>query len=167
VLVWFFNSRHHPLLNHFSVCRSDKFPYRHSDHLTVAADIYYTEWSRFVLRSSDGDETNPFNGLDISKGRLHDTTQVRLGTEYLFIRSGSIVPLRFGLFFDPEPAVGHIDEFYGFSLGTGFARGLIALDVSYQYRMGNNVTTDFHGAPDSDPDIQQHTFMASAILYWE
>ncbi|RJQ44440.1 MAG: hypothetical protein C4538_10500 [Nitrospiraceae bacterium] len=140
--------------------------YRHSDSLTIAADMYITEWSRFVLRNSEGNETNPLNSVPISKGRLKDTTQARLGMEYLFIKAKYTVPLRFGLFYDPEPATGHLDDFYGISFGTGFASDRIALDMSYQYRFGRNITTDFLAATDSDPDVNQHTLMTSAIFYF-
>ena len=140
--------------------------YRHSDNLTVAFDMYRTEWSRFVLRDSDGNEMNPLTGADLADGRLKDTTQLRLGTEYLYITGRNIIPVRCGLFYDPEPATGHVDDYYGASFGTGFARGRIALDISYQYRTGDNVTSDFSAAaPDSTLDVDQHAVMASAIFY--
>lgn len=139
--------------------------YRHSDILTFAIDVYRTEWSGFVLRDHNGYETNPLTGADIEDGRLKDTTQTRLGIEYLFIFSNSLVPVRLGLFYDPEPATGHIDEYYGVSVGTGYADKSIAVDVSYQYRTGRNITTDFPAADDSDPDIHQHTAMLSVIYY--
>ena len=139
--------------------------YRHSDKFTVAFDIYRTEWSRFVLRDSSGKEVNPINGRSISKGRLKDTTQVRTGMEYLIIRQKDVIPLRFGIFYDPEPATGHLDEFYGFSLGSGYARGRIAVDFAYQFRTGNNLTGDIPNISNSNVDMNQHTIMASAIVY--
>ena len=139
--------------------------YRHSDTFTVAFDIYRTEWSRFVLREESGQEKNPLNGLPIHEGRLKDTTQIRMGMEYLVIRPRDIIPLRFGIFYDPEPATGHLDEFYGFSLGTGYARGRMAVDFAYQFRTGNNLTGDIPNIPDSNVDMNQHTAMASVIFY--
>jgi hypothetical protein len=90
---------------------------------------------------------------------------VRVGTEYLYIKGKNVIPLRLGLFYDPEPATGHIDDYYGISVGTGLARNNLVFDISYQYRTGDNVTTDFLNVPDSDPDVDQHTVMASLILY--
>ncbi len=139
--------------------------YRHSDSLTVAFDIYRTEWSRFVLRDESGEEKNPLDKQPINKGRLKDTTQVRMGMEYLIIREKDVIPLRFGIFYDPEPAKGHLDEFYGFSLGSGYARGRIAVDFAYQFRTGNNLTGDIPNIPNSNVDMNQHTVMASAIVY--
>lgn len=139
--------------------------YRHSDMITFALDVYRTDWSHFILRDPEENEKNPLTGANIRSGRLKDTTQVRFGTEYLHIKERNVIPLRFGLFYDPEPATGHIDDYYGFSFGTGLARDRLVFDISYQYRMGRNVTTDFPSAADSDPDIDQHTVMASLIFY--
>jgi len=140
--------------------------YRHSDNLTVGFDVYRTEWSRFVMREESGQEKNPLDGLPISEGRLKDTTQVRMGMEYLIIREKDVIPLRFGIFYDPEPAKGHLDEYYGFSLGSGYARGRIAVDFAYQFRTGNNLTGDIPNFTNSNVDMNQHTFMASAIVYF-
>jgi long-subunit fatty acid transport protein len=134
--------------------------YRHSDSLTVALDVYITDWSRFVIRDEKGNEKNPISGENIHKGRLKDTTQVRLGTEYLFIKEKYMIPVRFGLFYDPEPATNHLNDFYGFSIGTGFARGRFVLDTAYQYRKGNDVVSE-----DVQFDITRHSLMLSAIFY--
>ena len=141
--------------------------YRHSDSWTIAFDIYRTDWSSFFLRDSEGNETNPVDAHPINKGRLKDTTQVHLGTEYLFITETYVVPLRFGLFYDPEPQTGHLDEFYGFSFGTGYARGRIALDTAYQYRTGNDLTGDIPNIEGGQVDITQHLVMVSGIFYFQ
>lgn len=151
--------------------------YRHSDRMTVALDVYITEWSRFILRDEQENERDPLTGDCISTGgqtstctsvtdtRLKDTTQVRMGSEYLFIKGKYVVPVRFGLFYDPEPAAGHLDDFYGFSLGTGVSRGIFVLDTSYQFRMGNDATGDLQTVDDSRVDIKQHIAMLSLIIY--
>jgi long-subunit fatty acid transport protein len=142
--------------------------YRHSDSLTIAFDIYRTEWSRYVQVDRHGAETNPFDGQSIHDGRLVDTTQVRMGMEYLFIKEKYVVPVRFGIFYDPEPQKGHVDEYYGFSAGTGYSRGRVALDCAYQFRMGRNLTGDVPAAisQDVDIDVKQHVFMISSIFYF-
>lgn len=139
--------------------------YRHSDTWTVAFDLYRTQWSRFLIRKSDGKEVNPLDSRPISEGRLKDTTQVRLGTEYLFIRGQHVIPLRAGIFCDPEPTTGSLDDYYGFSLGTGYSNGRLSLDASYQYRFGNDVSGDIPAIEGSSADVAQHTLMMSLILY--
>ena len=70
--------------------------YRHSDSLTLAFDVYMTEWSRFVIREADNNEINPLTNNSIDEGRLKDTVQVRTGAEYLFIGGKYAVPVRAG-----------------------------------------------------------------------
>lgn len=140
--------------------------YRHSDNLTIALDIYTTDWSEFILEDENGNELNPINNRSIREGALKDTTQVRFGAEYLFIREKYVVPVRAGLFYDPEPATESLDDFYGFSLGTGFAMERFAFDASYQYRFGRDVSGDVQFVRDSNADMQQHTIMTSLIYYF-
>jgi long-subunit fatty acid transport protein len=156
--------------------------YRYSDSLTIALDVYRTEWSHFVIRDDDENIRNPLTNDCISKGsenttkcptvrktRLKDTTQVRLGMEYLFIKRKDVIPVRFGLFYDPEPASGHLDEYYGASFGAGYVfNGRMALDFAYQYRNGRNLTADVAtiGLGSIDVDVKQHLMMASAIIYF-
>ncbi len=138
--------------------------YRHSDSWTVAFDVYRTEWSDFLIVDSKGDISNP---LDKSTNQLKNTTQVRLGTEYLFIRDNYVIPVRAGVFYDPEPGVGHINDYYGLSLGAGFAWNRLVVDMAYQYRQGNDVLADIPAVSGVNADVEQHGFMFSAILYVE
>lgn len=140
--------------------------YRQSDRWMIALDVYRTDWSRFTLVDSRGNELNPLDGTPISEGRLKDTTQVRLGTEYLIIKEEYVMPLRAGLFYDPEPAKESLDDFYGFSLGTGFSTRKFSLDTSYQFRFGRKVTGDVPSIKGSSADINQHTVMMSLIYYF-
>ena len=139
--------------------------YRHSDRWTVVLDLYRTEWSRFVIVDENGAETNPLDSRPVSEGRLKDTTQVRLGTEYLFISEQYVVPLRCGLFYDPEPSKDDVDDYYGFALGTGYSNGRVSLDASYQYRIGTEVSGDVPAIEGSSADVGQHTVMVSLIYY--
>lgn len=141
--------------------------YRHSDKWTLSLDVYRTDWSEFILKDSHGNRTNPITTKSVSEGRLKDTTQVRAGTEYLFIKDKYVIPVRFGLFYDPEPQTGHLDDYYGFSLGTGYARGKFAFDLAYQYRFGNNVSADIPNIEGGKVDVRQHTLMASVIYYFK
>lgn len=140
--------------------------YRHSDTLTVALDIYRTQWSDFLIRDPEGSEINPLTGSPVSEGSLKDTTQVRLGAEYLFIRNSSVIPVRCGLFYDPEPATESLDDYIGFSLGAGYVTQRVSLDVAYQYRTGSDVAGDLPAVSDNQVDLSQSTVMASAIIYF-
>jgi long-subunit fatty acid transport protein len=140
--------------------------YRFSDALTCALDTYRTQWSRFLFRDSSGFETNPLTGGPIGDGRLNDTTQVRFGSEYLFIGNNRTIALRGGLFSDQDPGRRKVDRYHGFSLGTGYSTAQYAVDASYQRRMGKDVTGDLSSVQDNKTDVTQDTYMVSLIFYY-
>lgn len=160
------------------------FAYRHSDRLTVSLDIYRTEWSEFAITSkATGERKNPLSNQPVGKGKPRDTTQVRLGAEYLIIGDRMVIPLRAGLFYDPEPGMlktgnqtagsaiddstwsSKLNDFFGFSVGSGIAIDSWAFDISYQYRSGNRVTSDVT-LQDINMDTTQHTVMSSLIYHF-
>ena len=77
-----------------------------------------------------------------------------------------IFPVRAGLFYDPEPAEGSPDDFWGASLGTGIAYKRFVYDIAYQYRFGRDVRTVSVGDADSDQDVDQHTVYMSVIFHF-
>lgn len=141
------------------------FAYRHSDSLSFALDIYRTQWSDFAISDEHGNKINPISGAPLDQGKPQDTTQVRTGVEYLLIGNRLVVPLRAGLFYDPEPGKKKIDDFYGFSLGSGITYDNVAFDFAYQFRRGYHVSSDISSSGISS-DITQHTVMTSMIYHF-
>jgi long-subunit fatty acid transport protein len=139
--------------------------YRHSDSLSFALDVYRTQWSDFAIIDDQGNKINPISGAPLEQGKPQDTTQVRVGAEYLFIGNKLVIPLRGGFFYDPQPGREKIDDFFGFSVGSGIAYNKVAFDLSYQYRWGNRVSSDISQAGISS-DITQHTVMTSLIYHF-
>jgi len=92
--------------------------------------------------------------------------QVRLGAEYLCITDTFIIPLRSGIFYDPSPSDGGSDVYYGYSFGSGLARGKIVFDVAYQYRFGNDVVEFILEDYDFSQDMREHTIYASIIYHF-
>ena len=140
---------------------------RFSDAFTASLDIYHTQWSKFILEDSSGGRRSPITGKPASESHVAGTTQVRLGAEYLFILTNTVIPVRGGLFYDPEPADNHPEDFWGITLGTGVSIKNAVIDIAYQYRQGNNVgkqaLTSF---PGSEADVFQHLIIASLIYHF-
>jgi long-subunit fatty acid transport protein len=105
-----------------------------SDTFSASLDIYRTHWDQYVLIYPSGDEVSPINKEKRSEADIEQTTQIRLGIEYLVIAENSVVPVRMGVFYDPEPASGSVDDFYGASIGTGILFEDLSFDLAYQYR---------------------------------
>jgi len=139
---------------------------RVSDALTFDLDLYRTEWGDFVLYDATGNQSNPITGKPADESSSDPTTQVRFGAEYLWIGEKFVVPLRAGVFYDPEPAEGNPDDFYGFSLGSGIVWGNIVYDAAYQFRFGSDVRSTTVGNADSRQNVQQHTLYMSVIYHF-
>jgi long-subunit fatty acid transport protein len=139
---------------------------RLSDALTLDLDVYRTNWSDYVLHDAEGNELNPITGKFQRDSDIDDTTQVRFGGEYLFIRENMVIPLRAGVFYDPEPAEGSPDDFWGLSIGSGIAYKKFIYDIAYQYRFGRDVRTTTVGSENSSQDVDQHTVYMSVIYHF-
>jgi long-subunit fatty acid transport protein len=140
---------------------------RFSDLFSMDLDIYRTEWQNFLLRQASGRELSLITGRELSKSNTEPTHQVRLGAEYLFmIKNRYIVPVRGGLFYDPEPTEARPDAFYGLSLGSGITVGSYVFDLAYQYRWGDGVRKVRLGQEEIFQDVKQHTLYASLIYHF-
>ncbi len=141
---------------------------RLSDILTISFDVYRTNWSRFFMEDKENGDFSPIDGTPRRHSHVHDTTQVRIGGEYLLMLKQTIIPLRAGLFYDPQPSQKHPDDFFGFSLGSGIMlKKHILLDWAYQMRYGHNVCGgSLGGISDAKADIIQHKLMLSMIYHF-
>ncbi len=139
---------------------------RFSDRLTVSMDVFRTEWSKFILEDGSGRRMSPVTGKLSHETDVKATNQVRLGMEYLFVLTRAVIPLRLGLFYDPEPSEKNPQDFWGFSVGTGFSAGKTVVDLAYQFRFGSNVQGALLGVPETDVDVKQHLFLLSVIYHF-
>lgn len=140
--------------------------YRFSDEFTMSADIYRTEWGDFILKDAKGNRTSPITNAPESESDIGPTHQVRVGGEYLFIDPPYAIPLRAGFFYDPAPAQGGTDHYFGLSLGSGLAYGRYVFDIAYQYRFGHNVGESMVQAYDFSQDVQEHSVYSSLIIHF-
>jgi len=141
--------------------------WRVSDTLSFDLDVYRTDWSEYILTDSQGNKFSPIDGRLESNSDVKDTTQIRLGGEYLFIgkKRDVVVPVRAGVFYDPEPAHGEVKDFYGVAVGSGIAYKRYIFDAAYQLRWGHDVDTGNLIAT-SSADIMQHLLLASVIIHF-
>ena len=164
-----------------------RFP---NDKLTLSFDVTRREWDQFILY----DDHNPsismhrvsgVTGLPKYLSSVDPTYTFRLGAEYVFVNPNkpeqNLLPsLRAGIFYDPEPAggrretwyglgkvTGNVDDYYGFTLGAGILiHNRVNLDIAYQYRWGDNVRKDTFNMAGTDADVDQHTIYLSTVIYF-
>jgi long-subunit fatty acid transport protein len=140
---------------------------RFSDRFTLSLDVFRTEWDHFRLEDGNGNRISPTTGKPSHESPIEETTQVRLGAEYLFIFTKTVIPLRWGVFYDPEPSEKNPEDFWGVSLGAGVSIGDLIFDCAYQFRYGNDVEGDvFLDLPSTGADVMQHLFMVSFIYHF-
>jgi len=139
------------------------------DTLTLALDIYRTDWQHYYLRHPDGYEENLYSNAPRSECNTRPTYQVRIGGEYWYFSKSKEygIPFRMGAFYDPEPTAFKPDDFWGISLGTGFLKGNLAFDIAWQFRWGNNVREQRIIDENVSQNIRQHTINCSIIYYFE
>jgi long-subunit fatty acid transport protein len=141
---------------------------RFSDLLSCDIDIYRTQWNDYIKHNAQGIEINPITGKAIVNSQSKPATQIRLGMEYLLIINQIVYPLHMGLFYDPEPAHNHPEDFYGVSVGTGIVLKNMVFDMAYSYRFGNNVSIKTFTIGHENPveDVVQHTLSMSVIYHF-
>lgn len=166
--------------------------WRANDRFTISTDVTRTDWNDFYVTTASGkrlslvdyhDLTNP-----LTRTHFQPTYTVRLGCEYVFVpkepeeKLDHLWSLRWGVFFDQEPATGKgsgfhwisnrgsgkPDNFYGCSLGLGLLlNNRINLDFAYQLRYGPNTNKDFiRGVRGFKEDVIQHRFLLSSVIYF-
>jgi long-subunit fatty acid transport protein len=140
--------------------------YRFSDRVTVSADVYRTNWQNFVLTDAAQTKISPITNGPESDADIGPTTQARLGAEYLFIKPQYTIPVRAGFFYDPAPAKGHPDNYFGFSLGSGLGIGRFVFDIAYVYRFGRDVGKSLIPGIKLTQDVDEHSLYTSMIIHF-
>lgn len=134
----------------------------------VALDVYRTLWDDYYIETSSGDKISPISGKPLNEVSISPTTQVRLGAEIVYDVFDYKVPVRGGIFYDPEPSEGSPDDFFGFTLGAGLYFNRIEFDASYQFRFGRDVREVEIGGGSSTTDVDEHSINFSIIyMFWK
>ena len=138
--------------------------YRYSDRLSFAVDGYMTQWSRYKLKTDDGD-LNLLSGEDDS-GDIEDTWQVRAGAEYLWILPKYVFALRGGVFYDPEQVQEETNEFYGVAIGGGMVYQNFVIDAAIQAKFAQDVTMERIEEVQPEADVQDYLGIVSLIYHF-
>jgi long-subunit fatty acid transport protein len=166
-----------------------------NDKLTLTLDVTRREWDQFVLvdehaGSLMNTRRSPITNLPKQESYHKPTYTVRFGGEYVFVdparpKQRYLPSVRAGLFYDPEPASGRDDKWWGITRGDGapddyfgatLGLGLLVgsrvnIDAAYEYRWGNDVRRDtWAGQPMLErgfsEDVEQHIFYLSTVVYF-
>ena len=144
--------------------------WRPIDPLTLSLDYMRVEWPDFVFTDEAGDKYSVITSLPANEDGKADvgaTNTVRFGVEYLFSWPKLVWPVRGGFFYDPEPAAGGTDDYFGFAVGSGVTFKWITFDIAYVFKFGDDILpsniTDIRNVEDARTDVKQHTFLFSTV----
>ncbi len=141
--------------------------WRWNDHCYSFMDVSRTHWSDYSYKAEGEERINPLNGEPATASDIDDCWAVRFGSEYLCVLSWTEIPLRGGLFWEQRPAIGSPDEYWGFSLGSGFSLGKepgrLVLDFAYSFERGENVMGSLLPGQGMTSDATKHQLFISAI----
>ena len=115
---------------------------------TVALDATHDEWSDFLIDRIPGIEgpINFFDGEPPGFSSTRDTLSFNAGAEHLFQREGSVIPVRFGIAWEPQGPMDRIlrdpVDYVMVAGGAGFNTNSFKFDAAVQYRWGRYQVTD-------------------------
>lgn len=113
----------------------------------LALDWTRTRWSQASFLSK-GESLDNLNFFDLQAAtRTPDAETLRFGTEYLVFAGNSVVPLRVGVFKEPQPTAdptsGEGRVFRGYTLGIGWKIRSLSVDLAYKFSQGDRRASQF------------------------
>jgi len=112
--------------------------WRPASHWTVALDFTWDDWTEATVDTPETGRISLFDGLPSDLSSSRDTWSVNAGAERLFTGDGFVVPLRFGLAWEPQgardPYTRDPVDFVMLALGTGYNTNSLKFDAAFQYR---------------------------------
>jgi hypothetical protein len=105
---------------------------------TVAVDLTWDDWNEAALEGLDPEPISIFDGLPVSRTSTRDTISVNAGAERLVPGDGFVVPLRFGVAWEPQggrsPYTRDPVDFVMLAAGTGYNTNSLKFDAAFHFR---------------------------------
>ncbi len=144
--------------------------YRPIDEVVLSADVTWVDWGDFWISDAAGREFL-VSAERADQAHVDAVTTVRAGAEWSVLLRQTILTMRAGAFYDPEPSRGTPQDFYGLSLGLGVTRQQLSVDLAYQLRFGLGVRgvaelSQLFLSPDGELDVVQHAVYLSTVWYF-
>lgn len=123
--------------------------YRPRQQWLLALDWTRTRWSQteFIAQGGSLDGLNFFDLRPRGETRTPDAETLRFGTEYVLFLRNAVLPLRAGLFREPQPTADPVSGdrrvLRGFSLGVGWKFHSLSVDAAYKFSHGSRRASQF------------------------
>jgi hypothetical protein len=112
--------------------------WRPAPRWTVDLDLIWDDWNAGALEGVGPAPTSLFDGLPIDRTSTRDTISANAGAERLFPGEGFVVPLRFGVAWEPQggrsPYTRDPVDFLMLAVGTGYNTNSLKFDAAFHFR---------------------------------
>jgi long-chain fatty acid transport protein len=129
--------------------------FRPAARWTLALDLTWEDWSEALLDTPQTGRVNLFDSLPPDSTATRDTLSLNAGAERLFTGDGFVVPLRFGVAWEPQgardPYTRDPVSYVMLALGTGYNTNSLKLDAAFQYRWASFTTGADFGLAEAMP----------------
>lgn len=121
--------------------------YRPLQQWLLALDWTRTRWSQAAFMPKGGSLDN-LNFFDLHENTsTPDAETLRFGTEYLLFSGDSVIPLRVGVFKEPQPTADSISRearvFRGYTVGIGWKVRSVSVDLAYKFSQARRQASQF------------------------
>jgi long-subunit fatty acid transport protein len=112
--------------------------FRPTQSWTVALDLTWDQWTDTTVTINDQPPISIFDGLPPALSGTRDTLSAHAGAERLFHGEGFVVPVRFGVAYEPQgPRSAYTREgadYVMLAAGAGYNTNSLKFDAAVQYR---------------------------------
>jgi hypothetical protein len=117
----------------------------------VALDLSWDNWRDAEIDTPVTGRISLFDGLPPDQTSTRDTLSVNAGAEHVFTGEGFLVPLRFGVAWEPQgtrsPYTLDPVNYRMLAAGTGYNTNSLKFDAAFQFRWANYRDGANFGAP--------------------
>lgn len=118
---------------------------------TVALDLSWDNWRDAEIDTPVTGRISLFDGLPRDRTSTRDTLSVNAGAEHVFTGEGFLVPLRFGVAWEPQggrsPYTLDPVNYRMLAVGTGYNTNSLKFDAAFQFRWASFRDGANFGAP--------------------
>ena len=122
---------------------------------TVALDLTWNDWTEAIVEIAPVGRISLFDGLPPDRTSTRDTLSWNAGAERLIAGDGFVVPLRFGVAWEPQGARDAYTRdpvnFVMLAAGTGYNTNSLKFDAAFQYRWASFKTGSEFGLGEELP----------------
>jgi long-subunit fatty acid transport protein len=130
---------------HFPRSMGAGVAWRPEPHWRLALDLTHDQWTTLQVQLPGRVPISVFDGLPEEFSSNRDTVSVNVGAERLFVREGSVIPVRFGFAWEPQGGADLATrdplQFFMVAGGAGFNTNRFKFDAAVQYRWADLQTS--------------------------